>query len=448
MLKNHGFHYCTMLFTIISSPTLSFAQEEVIFPSAPAYSQTFKENVQLAVNDHPRTSAAIAMRDEQRYVEDEARSALYPQIGIDLSGRHRISENYEDRFDNINQRSLRETAANASLVGRQLLFDGGSTYSRISSARLSFTAAHEEYSLEASAIALAASEAHYYMLLQKIRKEYHHENVARHREILDMVNQRFESGRGANQDVTLMESRLALAETRSSRAEMDFDEAISNYEEIYNFSPVNLKRPDLTMNIPKSEIEALEIGFQNSPYIAMSSSRTLSSKEDVNAMKGERLPSVSIELSATKYDLERVNKEYDFSGRLILNYSLYNGGARNARVSRTLKAYERQRNIEDNIHRELNRGIKVFYQSMESQKRQVLTLTKSMQASGINRDQTREQFEMMGGNLFSLLEATREHHDAREEHLAGMTEYELSKYRLLHAVGTLLRSLNISLKTE
>lgn len=172
------------------------------FNGIPSYSQTFKENVQLAVTEHPRTSAALATREEQKFREDEARSALYPQIGVDLSGRHRLLNNFEDRFDNITQRSLRDTAANVSLIGRQLIYDGGSTYSRISSAKHAFTAAHEEYAIEASAVALAAVDAHYQILFNRIRKEYHAENVMRHREILDMVNQRFESGRGANQDVT------------------------------------------------------------------------------------------------------------------------------------------------------------------------------------------------------------------------------------------------------
>ena len=441
------------LILLISTANVCSAQDTLPssvreFKIETSYSQIFKNNVQLAVSEHPRTSAALALRDEQKYVEDKARAALYPQIGVDLSGRHRLADNFEDRFDNITQRSLRDTAANVSVVGRQLLFDGGSTFSRISSARYSFTAAQEEYSLEASAVALAAVEAHYHVLFQRMRKDYYQENVNRHREILDMVNQRFESGRGANQDVTLMQSRLALAETQSSRAEMDLERAISHYEEVYNFSPANLERPELSINIPKSENEALEMGFQNSPLLVMASSRTLSSKEDVNAMKGERLPSLSLELAATKYDLERGNPDYDVTGRLILNYSLYNGGARSARISRTQKNYERTRHLEDKINREVNRSIKVSFQSMQSQERQVQTLERSLQASCINRDQTREQFEMTGGSLFSLLEAEKEYHSSREQHLGGMVEYDLSKYRLHDSMGTLLPALNVLLQMD
>ena len=89
------------------------------FTGVRSYSQTFKENIHLAVSEHPNTSAALASREEQKYHEDGARSALYPQIGVDLSGRHRLLNNCEDRVDNITQRSLRDTAANVSVVGGQ-----------------------------------------------------------------------------------------------------------------------------------------------------------------------------------------------------------------------------------------------------------------------------------------------------------------------------------------
>lgn len=333
-----------------------------------------------------------------------------------------------------------------ALVGRQLLYDGGSTFARISSARFAFTAAHEEYSLEASAVALAAVEAHYQVLFQRMRKEFHQENVMRHREILEMVNQRFESGRGANQDVTLMESRLALAETQASRVDMDLEAAVSHYEEVYNFSPANLNRPEFALNIPATENEALEMGFLNSPLLSMASARTKSSQEDVNAMKKERLPYVSLELAATKYNVENWTPDYDVTGRLILNYDLYTGGANTARIARSQKNYERSRHAEDQVGREVNRGIKVAFQNMQSQERQVVSLEKAKDASGINRDQTREQFEVTGGSLFSLLEAEKEHQNAREQHLNGLIDHDLSKYRLLDSMGTLLPALNIILQ--
>lgn len=449
--KYWGSCFVALSMTLLAQPEIQAQENTEVdgqFDGVPSYTQTFKENVGIAVTEHPRTAAAIAMRDERRFQQNEARAGLFPQIEVGLTGRHRLADNFEDRFDNITQRSLRDTAANVSLTGRQLVYDGGSTSSKIASARHAFTAAHEEYSLEASSIALAAVEAHYYVLLQRLRRTYHQENVARHREILDMVGERFESGRGPNRDVTLMESRLAIAETEQSRAQMDLEEAMNYYMEIYSFAPENLKRPALSLDVPASENEALETGFLYNPLLVMASSQSLSSKEYMNSVRAERLPNVSVELAATKYDLERGNPDYDVTGRVVLNYALYNGGARSARISRSQKGYERSRHTEDNIHREVNREIKVAFQSVASHARQVVSLEKAMSASGINRDQTREQFEVTGGSLFNLLEAEKEHHNAKEQHLQGIIESDLSEYRLLHSMGTLLPALNILLTKD
>lgn len=445
---------CSLLAAgLLSGAQNSFGQTAEVsqsqdFAAQPAYSQKFKENIQVAVAEHPRTAAAQAARDELRYQQEEARAALYPQIGVDLSGRHRIADNFEDRFDNITQRSLRDTAANVSLIGRQLLYDGGSTSSRIAAARHAFTAAHEEYSYEASAVALAAVEAHYYVLYETMRRELHRANVARHSELLEMVRVRFESGRGPNRDVTLMESRLAIAQTSEARAQMELEGAVIHYEEIYSFTPSALERPTIAMELPASVNAALETGFQYNPLLVMAASRSLSSKEDMNAERATQMPNVSLELAATKYDLERGNKDYDVTGRLVMSYDLYTGGARSARISRSAKGYERSRHSEDNIRREVNRSIKVAFQTVESHAKQLASLEKAMTASRINRDQTREQFEATGGSLFNLLEAEKEHHAASEQHLGGIVEKDLSEYRLLDAIGTLLPTLNVILQRE
>lgn len=446
-------YYFALLY-IFFAPQIAIAQTENLnksfseYDAAPAYSQIFKESVQAAVEGHPRIDVAIAARDEQRYQEDEARSALYPQLEIGLSGRQRILDNFEDRFDNITLRSQRDTAANISLTGRQLIYDGGGTSSRIASAKHAFTAAHEEYSLEASDVALLAVEAHYYMIFQRMRRTIHQENIDRHREILNMVKVRFESGRGPERDVALMEARLALAETEASRAQKDQETATSQYEEIYNISPENLKRPDIALNIPTTIEEALEQGFQNNQLLAIAASRSLSSKEDVGASKAERLPHLSMELAATKYDLERGNNDYDVTGRLIMNYNLYNGGATSARISKSMRNYERMRHYQDSVSREVNRAIKVAFQSMESQDRQVITLKEATDANKRNRDQIREQFEVTGGSLFSLLEAEKDYHLVREQYFKEIIEQDLSRYRLLNATGTLLQALNIRLQLE
>lgn len=101
---------------------------------------------------------------------------------------------------------------------------------------------------------MSAVDSHYYVLYQRLRREIHQKNIIRHREILNMVQEKFNSGRGTNQDGTLMQSRLAIVETSAARVNMDLEEAISHYEEIYSFAPGDIKRPDVSMELPITSI--------------------------------------------------------------------------------------------------------------------------------------------------------------------------------------------------
>lgn len=442
-----------LLVSIILSPFGALAREgagagESPPEAVPAYHQIFMENIRSAVTNHPRIAAVIAARDGQRFQENEARAALYPQLEVGVTGRYRLADSFEDRFDNINQRSQRDTSAHASLTGRQLIFDGGQTSSRIVSAKHAFSAAHEEYGLEASAVALMAVQSHYTVFFQRQRHGLHRQNIERHRDLLNKVILRFESGRGPSRDVALMEARLATAEAQASTVQKDMEGAVSYYEEIYGFLPENLKQPSMGLKLPVNVQDALELGFHNSRALSVASSRTLSSKEDMNAAKADRLPHLSVEMAATKYDLERGNDDYDVTGRLVMNYSLYNGGARSARISRSLKNYEQWRHNEASVMREVNRIIKVAFQDMQSQERRGISLKKARDANQRNRDQIREQFEATGGSLFALLEAEKQYHQARESYLGGRVENNIARYRLLDAMGTLLSTLNIRLKRE
>lgn len=412
------------------------------------YNQNFKENIRSAIDHHPRIASVLAARDGIRFQQREAEAGLYPQLDIGLSGRHRLSEKFEDRFDNITERSRRKTSANASITGRQLLFDGGETFSRINSARHAFSAAQSEYGRETSSVALMAVETHYRVLFQRLRRVLHQENVDRHLKMLQKVTLRFDSGRGPSRDVALMEARLATAQADALEAQKDREIATSQYEEIYGFSPEDLKRPGLMLDIPHDQEAALQLGLLNNPALSIATARTMSAKESFSAQKKSRLPQLSMELSATKYDLDQGNSDYDLTGRLIMNYNLYSGGAGSARTSRSLKNYEQVRHDEASVQREVTRSIKVAYQNRRTQNSRVEALKVAEHANMQSRDQFQEQFEATGGSLLSLLEAEKDYHLAREKYFGSIIESDILAYSVLDVMGTLLPALNIRLKKE
>ncbi|MBL4801991.1 MAG: TolC family protein, partial [Emcibacter sp.] len=352
-----------------------------VYESVPAYTQVFKENIQAAVTNHPRTAAAIALRDSFRYRQREAEAGFYPTLDIGVSGRYRMFDSFEDRFDNITERSRRNRSANATLTGRTLLYDAGRTSSLVASAKHSFTAAHEEYGMTVSSIALTAIEIHFRVVFQRMRQKMHQNIIDDYRETLEKVRSRFDSGRGPGRDVVLLEARLALAEADFLLARRDLEETVIQYEENYGFPPANLKRPEIILSIPETLGDAMELGFLNSPSLSISNSMMMASKEDMVAEKAGLLPQLSMELAATKYDLDRGNGDYEVTARLVMNYNLYSGGVTKARISRTRAEYERARHEEAVAHRRVTREIKVSYQNIGFQDGRVCALKKATVAS-------------------------------------------------------------------
>jgi len=243
----------------------------------------------------------------------------------------------------------------------------------------------------------------------------------------------------------LLESRLALAEAEASLVRRTLDAAISQYEENYGFLPETLKYPDIILNIPDSLEAAFEVGFQNNPSLSIANSMMQSSKASMKAEKAERLPQVSMELAATKYDLDRGNDDYDVTGRLVMNYSLYRGGATTARISRSHKEYERARHEEADTHRRVTREIKIAYQNIRPHDSRVAALKVATDASKRNSEQLSEQFTTTGGSLLSLLEAKKDHYQVQEKYMSALIEKEIMEYRLLDAMGILNMTLNIRL---
>lgn len=420
-------------------------QSDPVYQSVLAYTQIFKENIQAAVANHPGTAAAIALRNSFRYRQREAEAARYPTLDVGLSGRYRIVKNFEDRFDNITERSRRDTSANISLIGRKSLYDAGRTSSLVASAKHSFSAAQEEYGQTVSSIALIAVESHFQVFFQRMRQKMHQEIVTDHRRTLAKVRIRFESGRGPERDVALLESRLALAQADGLSARKNLEQTVSQYEEIYGFLPETIKRPEIISGIPDSLAGVMELGFQNNPSLSIAHSVVRASKSDMAAEKAELLPQLSLEFAATKYDLDQGNSDYDVTGRLTMNYNLYSGGATTARIARARTDYERARHDEIRTHRRVRREIKVAYQNIQPQDNRVLALKKATVASRRHSEQLLERFETTGGSLLSLLEARKDYYQAREQYMAALIEKDILRYRLLDAVGILNSKLNIRL---
>ncbi|MFC7050903.1 TolC family protein [Emcibacter nanhaiensis] len=419
--------------------------ETTLFAPAPGYTASFKTLLQDVVENHPRIKSSLSYRNSVKDEEREEKAALYPQVDVGVDGRYRFLDNYDNTLENFDELNDPTTHVDAYVTVSQKVFDGGATFRKIDRARYAYAAAHADYEVQASEVVLTAIEAHYNYLVRGIIGRIREEALQRHRKILEFAQERFERGVGANRDVALARARLALAEQNLLANKIDFAEAAGLYEEIFGTPPANVKRPDIALSLPTSQEDALKLGLLNSPLLSSATSQVMASRASMESEEASRWPGLSLQVTGTRYDLDRDSNDYDVQARLQMNYALYTGGAQTARIKRSTNQYAQARANEETIHREFSRQLKVSWEKVENQKLRVMSQEKSVEANRLSRDLFQEQFETTGGSILSLLEAEDDYRNSLESYVQGLMDQELFQYQLLHDMGTLLSYLNLRL---
>ncbi len=403
----------------------------------------FAARIAAAVDQHPAVLAAIAAQREARQAKREAGAAFRPSLDFDLTGDGSIAREFEDDFDNIVERSRPRARANARLTGNQLLYDAGETAARVDGAQARAQVAEQAVFGTAAEIALAAIGAYHQVVQNRGLISVGEEFVARHREILAQVTRRFNEGVGARRDVARVQARLADAEARLAGFERGLAEAESRYFELFGEAPPVLLLPSPIVSDAASQDAAIALGTAAHPDIAAARYRALAAEQDYRAAQAGRLPSISLGLDATKFDLGEERADFDIRGRLVMNYNLYSGGAGSARRAQALQRWRQAQHQEEQVRREVARDISIAFREMEVLRERLLVLRRALDANEEARAIYLEQFRVARGTLLDVLESEDDYFNAANAYLRGLVEAEMARFALMAETGELLEKLDI-----
>jgi adhesin transport system outer membrane protein len=206
----------------------------------------------------------------------------------------------------------------ASVVVRQLLFDGFTSINEIwrQTARVNAAAArvHERTEL----LALDAAEAYVdvtrYLRLITIAED----NLRVHRNLFANVQARFDGGRAGEGD---------LEQTRE-RFRQSLDEARAKYRRAVGLEPVNLRTPGRLGGMPRSKDDSLARALQFNPTIKAADSDARAAKYAFDSTAGAFVPNVYLEGRASQgIDSDSyVGRRDDVSGKVVVSWDIFRGG--------------------------------------------------------------------------------------------------------------------------
>ncbi|HVV43504.1 MAG TPA: TolC family outer membrane protein [Nitrobacter sp.] len=294
--------------------------------AAHAQGFTINDALKQAITTNPGVGEAAANR---RATESELRQqqgTLLPQVRLE-------SRWGPERF---NQDIVPAPAGNgawlngrvASVVVRQLLFDGFTSINEIwrQTARVNAAAArvHERTEL----LALDAAEAYIditrYTRLIAIAED----NLRVHRNLFNIVQQRFNGGRAGEGDLEQTRERVEAAEAALAGFRQSLDEARAKYRKSVGLEPINLRTPGRLGGLPRTKDEALARALQFNPTIKAAAEDARAAKYAFDSTAGAFVPNVYLEgRASTGVDSDTyVGHRDDVSGKVVVSWDIFRGG--------------------------------------------------------------------------------------------------------------------------
>ncbi len=400
---------------------------------------------ELATSNDPQFQADFYGKQatDERYYQ--ARSALLPQVSLNAS-RSEITQDIvssdNEVFDS-GSTSYPTTVYGVSI--EQSLYD----YSRWAA----FSQAKQEIQQAASELEAARQDLYLRVAERYFTALALHENLsflrAEKQQVgtnLEQVRARHEDGLAREIDLLDAEARFLQVEARELDVENRLRDALNALEEVTGVLPSRLRlvNDDLQLERPQPDSPEAwtELALQRNPRLQAASLAVDVAMQSVKVRRGGHFPTLDLSLNYENDDTEGSlfgggSQVETQTIRLGLNIPVYSGGMVSSQVREGEQLIEAGRARQEQVRRELERGVRAGYQGIVTAMALERALRESLRASERIAESRQVGFESGVIPLLDLLDAERDLFFARSELASARYDYLISVLRLKHAAGVI-----------
>lgn len=403
----------------------------------------FKNLLNDVVFSHPEVESAMAHQRGAVAQISEARAAQRTRWDVSVSGDFRLANSFEDSIDNFVERSRPNERINASLVGSRMLYDAGAAMYRVKSARASEESQRYMYRAIAGDVAFSALQAHLDVLRYQLLMNMAEQFKERHENYLSQLELRLASGAGAVREVARARARLMDISARSLLFERELASASAFYFEVHGARPSALKYPELGIHPMRNREMAFDLARTHSAELAVHQSRTDAAQHAYRSTRAEGFPQISAEVEGTKFNLDKSRNDFSVTGRLVIRYGLYTGGAQTAAKRSAFETYRAYMASKEAEERKIMRGVDGALSQLNILESQLPVLEEAFSANYISRQAFLDQFQATRGTFYDLLQAEESYFEASISYVNAMVDKDIASYAVLWRTGQLLEGLDI-----
>src|SRR6478609_1582430 len=425
----------------------------------PAKAEVFSINDALrqAMQTNPDVGEASANRRATESELRQTQSTLLPQVRIEANyGPEKFDQNYNGTppvvglTPGVNGAGSWRNGSQASVVVRQLLFDGFASIQDVWRQTARVNAAASRVKERTELIALDAAEAYVdvvrYLRLVGLAEQ----NVANHEKIFSNVNSRFSGGRAGEGD--LEQSRERVENARASLAEFrrSLDDARAKYRKVVGLEPYNVRFPAPLKGMPGSRDESLAVALRFNSTIAAAQSDADAAKHAFRVTDGAFVPKFYLEGRATHFDntypyvaangLPSVTNE-QYSGKVVMSWDIFRGGQdvwnRSEKAERFTEATMRHARLQRDAYESIDKA----WNGRTVTLTRIGALTRQLEADRKTIAAFQKEYELGQRSLIDLLNAQNQYFNAAVSLTSARSVVVFADYQLLAAMGTLMEYL-------
>ncbi|MDP4613327.1 MAG: TolC family protein [Limnohabitans sp.] len=416
--------------------TSKIASSILLMAFAPAalHAQSLSQVVNQALQTYPAVLSASARSAAARTDITRARSAHYPQIGLNAS------------VNAFSSGALPVGTERTSLspTARVNLWSGGRIEAEAQRAEALTLASEFEQANTLDEVALLATEA--YLNWAKTADLYSLavRNVNAHRVTLNDIQKISQADTGRRVDYEQALVRMENATLALQQSKSDFTQAIQRLRRFWkgdmDARPMNLdaevSAAGVLGRIPPSLAQAMELVSEDLPTIAQARAQVQAAQASVRQAKGQFWPTVDLAVSR---QLNTTTGRQDVLTQLQVNAPLYNGGGTSALVENAVNQVKSAEFALDEARLLARENAALAWQEWASARARSDTGSAQTLVGDKLVDAYRQQFRVARRSLLDLLNIQADTFNYRSAATAAFHDERIARARLLAATGELAK---------
>jgi TolC family type I secretion outer membrane protein len=275
-------------------------------------------------------------------------------------------------------------------------------------------------------------------------------NVEILRKHLDATNDRFDLGEVTRTDVSQAKARLAAADADYAQAKGNIASSRATYLKVIGTDVDLVIMPSSSIEIPNQLNELVELAQSNHPALKNAEYSKNAASNNVRAVQGNLLPSVSLNgtYSKEKGTILASSGAID-RGSILFNVSvpIFQKGIEYSRVRQAKENFKRARANVDNIHDSIVEFSSRVWHDYNVAVSTVSANNAAVEAASIALEGVIQEYKAGSRTTLDVLDAEQELFSAKVDLITARRDKVVASYNALSAIGKLnARDLGLDVK--